>query len=105
MPEEVVEARKRLTFIARRHENAVENHEFEKARFYSDEERIQREALTQLQRKHNIPEKQVVTREHIEEALARWTGMSIEAVRKASGNPETETQKLIPKKLKRRKSR
>ena len=105
LPEELVEARKRLTFIARRHENAVENHEFEKARFYADEERIQREALIQLHRKHNIPEKQVVAREHIEEALARWTGLSIEAVRKASGNPETETQKLIPKKPKRRKSR
>ncbi|HXA85488.1 MAG TPA: Clp protease N-terminal domain-containing protein [Candidatus Dormibacteraeota bacterium] len=106
LPEELVEAGKRLTFIARRHENAVENHEFEKARFYADEERIQREALIQLHRKHNIPEKQVVAREHIEEALARCTGLSIKAVREVSGNPEIETQKLktSPKKSKKRKS-
>ncbi|HEX3091435.1 MAG TPA: Clp protease N-terminal domain-containing protein, partial [Candidatus Angelobacter sp.] len=71
LPEEVAEAKKRLTFISRRHEAAVTNHEFEKARFYRDEERKQREALTQLQQKHNIPDTHVVTREHIEEALAR----------------------------------
>jgi ATP-dependent Clp protease ATP-binding subunit ClpC len=106
LPEELVEARKRLAFVARRHENAVENHEFEKARFYADEEGIQREALKQLHLKHNIPEAQIVGREHIEEVLMRWTGLSIKAVREASGNPETETQKLktSPKKSKKRKS-
>jgi hypothetical protein len=41
------------------------NHEFEKARFYWDEERKQREALTQLQQKHNIPDTHVVTRASI----------------------------------------
>ncbi|HET8891444.1 MAG TPA: Clp protease N-terminal domain-containing protein [Candidatus Angelobacter sp.] len=93
LPEEVIEAKKKLTFISRRHEAAVTNHEFEKARFYSDEERQQREALKQLQQKHNIPEAHIVTREHIEEALARWTGMSVAAVRQASPGPEMETQK------------
>ena len=38
-PDEVAEAGKRLKFISLRVENAIANHEFEKARFYSDEER------------------------------------------------------------------
>jgi hypothetical protein len=84
----------------------VENHEFEQARFYADEEWIQREALIQLHQKHNIPEKQVVAREHIEEVLVCWTGLSIKAIREASTNPEIEAQKLKtpPKKSKKRKS-
>jgi len=37
LPEEVIEHRKRLKFIARREEMAVENHEFQKASFYAEE--------------------------------------------------------------------
>jgi ATP-dependent Clp protease ATP-binding subunit ClpC len=100
LPEEVKEARKRLKFIASRHENAVGNHEFEKARFYADEERTQREALAQLHLKHNIPERQIVAKEDIGEAMARWTGMPIEAVREVSRSSEIESQKpnTLPKK-------
>jgi ATP-dependent Clp protease ATP-binding subunit ClpC len=94
LPEEVIEARKRLKFIAARHENAVENHEFEKARFYSDEERTQRDVLTQLHMKHNIPERPVVTQADIEEALARCTGIPIAAVREISGSSAVGSQKL-----------
>jgi ATP-dependent Clp protease ATP-binding subunit ClpC len=100
LPEEVIEARERLNFISARHESAVENHEFEKARFYVEEERTQREALAQLHLKHNIPERQIITKEEIEEALARWTGMPIEAVREVSGDLEIESRKpkTLPKK-------
>ena len=105
LPEEVKEARKRLKFIAARHESAVENNEFEKARFYFEEERTQREALAQLHLKHNIPERQIVMKEDVEEALARWTGMPIEAVREVSGHSEIESQKqkMPPKKKARKK--
>lgn len=104
LPEEVIAARKRLRFISARHEAAVENHEFEKARFYSDEERTQREALAQLLLKHNIPERQTVTKDDIEEALARWTGMPIEAVREISGHSKIESPKpTSPKKKSRKK--
>lgn len=105
LPEEVKEARKRIKFIAARHQSAVDNHEFEKARFYSDEERTQREALAQLHLKHNIPERQVVTKADIEEVLARWTAMPIEAVREVSGNLEAERQKpkTSPKKKAKKK--
>jgi ATP-dependent Clp protease ATP-binding subunit ClpC len=102
LPEEVIEAKKRLMFVSRRHEAAVTNHEFEKARFYADEERKQRDALALLQQKHNIPDKHVVTREHIEEALARWTGMSVAAIRQAASGPEIQTQKPAAKKRARK---
>jgi ATP-dependent Clp protease ATP-binding subunit ClpC len=105
LPEEVIEAKKRLTFISRRHEAAVTNHEFEKARFYADEERKQRDALALLQQKHNIPDKHVVTREHIEEALARWTGMPVAAIRQAASDPEIETRKPATAKKRARKPR
>jgi ATP-dependent Clp protease ATP-binding subunit ClpC len=103
LPEEVIEARKRFRFVANRHKNAVENHEFEKARFYADEERTQREALTQLQLKHNIPEREVVTKADIEEAMARWTKMPIEAVREIAGSSEIESEKTISSKKKSKK--
>ena len=105
LPEEVIEAKKKLAFISRRHEAAVANHEFEKARFYAEEERQQREALKQLQQKHNITEAHLVTREHIEEALARWTGMSVAAVRQASPGRETETEKPAAGRKRTRKSK
>ena len=103
LPKEVIEAKKRLKFIANRHENAVENNEFEKARFYSDEERTQREVLAQLNLKHNIPERQLVTKQDIEEALARWTGMPIEAVREISRHSNIANQK--PRTSLKKKSR
>src|SRR5207247_10702580 len=37
LPEEITEVQKRIKFIVHRMENAIANHEFEKARFYSDE--------------------------------------------------------------------
>jgi ATP-dependent Clp protease ATP-binding subunit ClpC len=83
LPEEVMEGRKRLKFIARREEDAIANHEFEKARFYSDEKRKQREALNELENKHNIPHERAgtVTEENIAEALSRWTGLPVASIR------------------------
>ena len=45
LPDEVADIQKRIKFIVHRMENAIANHEFEKARFYSDEERKERENL------------------------------------------------------------
>jgi hypothetical protein len=44
-PGEIAELRKRIRFIVARMENAIANHEFEKARFYSGEERKERDKL------------------------------------------------------------
>src|SRR6202041_39524 len=43
LPADLADIQKRIKFIVHRMENAIANHEFEKARFYSDEERKERE--------------------------------------------------------------
>ena len=77
LPEEITEVQKRIKFIVHRMENAIANHEFEKARFYSDEERKERENLRVLREKYHLDESStgVVTREDIEDVVSRWTGV------------------------------
>ncbi|HEY6305991.1 MAG TPA: Clp protease N-terminal domain-containing protein [Candidatus Angelobacter sp.] len=83
LPEEVIEVRKRMKFIVKRLEDAIVNHEFAKARFYSDEELKERENLRVLLKKHNLDETtgNPVTREDVEEVLARWTGIPVSTIR------------------------
>jgi ATP-dependent Clp protease ATP-binding subunit ClpC len=107
LPEEVIEVRKRLIFIGRRRDDAIANHEFEKARFYSDEERKQREALSALEKEHNIQHQHVgtVTEENIAEALSRWTGLPVASIQAgvelAEGNQESPVR---TKKQRKKKS-
>jgi ATP-dependent Clp protease ATP-binding subunit ClpC len=91
MPGEISDVHKRIKFIVSRTENAIANHEFEKARFYSDEERRERENLRQLREKYKIDEtaSASVTKEDIEEVVARWTGVPMTAIK------EEEMAKLI----------
>ncbi len=91
LPQEMVEAQKRIKFVVHRMETAIQNHEFEKARFYSDEERKERENLRQLREKYNIDETAMaeVTRDDIEEVVARWTGVPVTAIK------EEEMSKLL----------
>ena len=72
-------------------ENAIANHEFEKARFYSDEERKERENLRQLREKYNLDDTStgVVTKDDIEDVVARWTGVPMTAIK------EEEIAKLL----------
>lgn len=66
-------------------ENAIVNHELEKARFYSDEEPKERKNLVSLREKYKLDETAVgtVTRDVIEDIVGRWTGMSIASVRQS----------------------
>ena len=91
LPEEVVEVHKRIKFVVHRMENAIANHEFEKARFYSEEEQRERENLRALQEKYNIDESTIgrVSREDIEEVVSRWTGVPVTAIK------EEESTKLL----------
>ncbi|HVN07460.1 MAG TPA: ATP-dependent Clp protease ATP-binding subunit [Patescibacteria group bacterium] len=91
LPEEITEVQKRIKFITHRMETAIANHEFEKARFYSEEERKEREHLQTLREKLKIDDSVsgVVSREDIEEVVARWTGVEVTAIK------EDEQQKLI----------
>lgn len=78
----------RIKFIVQRMEGAVANHELEKARFYSDEERKERNHLRQLREKYKLNETSPVpvTREHIENVVSRWTGASVDSIRKILAN-------------------
>ena len=91
LPEEVVDVQKRIKFVVHRMENAIANHEFEKARFYSEEEQRERENLRLLQEKYNIDESATgrVTREDIEEVVSRWTGVPVTAIK------EEESTRLL----------
>jgi len=107
LPDEVVEHRKRLKFIMRREEMALANHEFEKARFYSDEERQEREMLRSLEKKHNIQDHvRTVREEEVAEALARWTGLSLASIRGAAAKQNEPGVEKPPraKKQSRKKS-
>jgi ATP-dependent Clp protease ATP-binding subunit ClpC len=91
LPEEMIDVQKRIKFVVHRMENAIANHEFEKARFYSDEERKERENLRLLREKYNIDETSIgaVTRMDIEEVVSRWTGIPVNSMK------EEETSKLL----------
>ena len=94
IPEEVSVVRKRIHFIVQRMENAIAHHEFEKARFYSDEERKEREALRALEEKHKINQGAIqLTRADVEEVLSRWTGVPISVIREASPNDGADSPK------------
>jgi ATP-dependent Clp protease ATP-binding subunit ClpC len=91
LPGDVADIQKRIKFIVHRMENAIANHEFEKARFYSDEERKERENLRQLREKYNLDDTStgVVTKDDIEDVVARWTGVPMTAIK------EEEVAKLL----------
>ena len=91
LPTEVADIQKRIKFIVHRMENAIANHEFEKARFYSDEERKERENLRQLREKYNLDDTStgIVTKDDIEDVVARWTGVPMTSIK------EEEINKLL----------
>src|SRR5664280_147911 len=91
LPEEITEVQKRIKFIVHRMDSAIANHEFEKARFYSDEERKERENLRTLRDKYHLDDSAagIVGREDIEDVVSRWTGVPVTSIK------EEETQKLL----------
>ena len=91
LPSDVADIQKRIKFIVHRMENAIANHEFEKARFYSDEERKERENLRQLREKYNLDDTStgVVSKDDIEDVVARWTGVPMTSIK------EEEINKLL----------
>ena len=94
LPEDVKDNQKRIRFIVHRMESAIANHEFEKARFYSDEERKERENLRHLRESHKLSESPAVTvrGEDIENVVSKLTGLSVEEVRQ-SRPPDSSSPK------------
>jgi len=83
LPGEIKDTERRLKFIVHRMESAIGNHEFEKARFYSNEEHKERENLRRLQEKYEIgtATSPTVTREDIKVVVADWTGVPVNIMR------------------------
>lgn len=81
LPEDLAEAQKQLKVVKTRLENAIANHEFVKARTYSDEERAIRENVRRLRAKYNLNPATVVTADDIESVVARLTGIPIATIR------------------------
>jgi ATP-dependent Clp protease ATP-binding subunit ClpC len=100
LPPEVVEVQKKIKFILSRMEYAVLNHEFDKARFYSNEERKERENLLIINQKYQLDARVPANVEvgDVEEVISRWTGVPLTAIK------EEESKKLlrIEKELHRR---
>jgi ATP-dependent Clp protease ATP-binding subunit ClpC len=106
LPPELVEAHKKLRSIVHQMENAIANHEFEKARLYSTEERKQRDTIQLLQTKwgEKIGGAATVTVEDVEEALSRWTGMPVTLIRHEvadTGEPGSKLSKTTRKRKKK----
>lgn len=81
LPEEVVEVQKRIRFIVQRIEASIANHEFEKARFYSMEEKKERDNLKDLREKYKLDNNPAlnISREEIEKAVSKLVGNSGES--------------------------
>ena len=91
LPADLADIQKRIKFIVHRMENAIANHEFEKARFYSDEERKERENMRLLREKYNLDDSSTgcVTKDDIEDVVSRWTGVPMTSIK------EEEIAKLL----------
>jgi ATP-dependent Clp protease ATP-binding subunit ClpC len=74
VPPELTEIQKRIRFIVHRMEASIANHEFEKAGFYSLEEKKERENLRVLRETHKLDDSAlgVVGLNDVEEMVARW---------------------------------
>jgi ATP-dependent Clp protease ATP-binding subunit ClpC len=75
LPEELSECRARLRLVAHRLKQATTNHEFDKAKFYSEELQKEEANLAALEEKHGIKTEAapVVTRTEVEQMIAKWS--------------------------------
>jgi ATP-dependent Clp protease ATP-binding subunit ClpC len=71
-PAEIQDAETRLRAMTSRMESAIANHEFERARFYSDEERKERHNLQELRAKHSVADASSVEVKDLKEVITTW---------------------------------
>ena len=99
-PPEIAAIRKRLRLIVREMEIAIATHEFEKARYYSDEERKERQNLQRLIEKAGPrSESNVVQSEDVVEAVAERAGVPVSAVRSLLQRKDAEPVNQVAKEL------
>ena len=99
-PREIVEIRKRIRLITRQMEYAIANHEFDKARLFSEEERKERQNLQRLREElTQNPQSNIITPENIVEAVAGRAGVPFSVVKSVLQVKEAEQLELIAKDL------
>ncbi len=91
LPEEVSEVQKRVNSSRIGWKPPLRTTSSRKARFYSEEERKEKENLRQLRERLKIDDSStgIVTRDDIEEVVSRWTGVAVTSIK------EDEQQKLL----------
>ena len=72
---EIAEQQKRVNFVAKREADAIANHEFEKARFYSEEARKEQENLEELRKRYGLTGTSSISveRSDLEDVIERWS--------------------------------
>jgi hypothetical protein len=99
-PRELAEIRNRVRLIIRQMENAIANHEFEKARFYSEEERKECGNEQRLIEELKLsPPDNTVAAEDLVEAVAARAGVPVSAVRSVLELKDAGQLELIAKEL------
>jgi ATP-dependent Clp protease ATP-binding subunit ClpC len=81
-PAEVIEVRQKVRAITREMEHAIANHEFEKARFWSEQEKGERQKLARLREQSARPVRNTVTAADILDVVAERAGARLEVVRR-----------------------
>ena len=91
LPKEVTAIQKRIKALVVNMEVAISNHEFEKAEQYRNEERLAVDHLRSVQESSNVNDSTgvLVTKEDIENIVAKWTGIPVTAIK------EEEMAKLM----------
>jgi ATP-dependent Clp protease ATP-binding subunit ClpC len=90
VPDEMVNLQRRIRVIDGRIENAISEREFEKAARYRLEEDLEQENLQVVRERWKLKTTQIkVTREDIEEVIAKWTGIPVSSIH------EEEMSKLL----------
>jgi ATP-dependent Clp protease ATP-binding subunit ClpC len=83
LPPDVVQSQKEVRRFASEYERATTEHNYERAKVFRQKELEERERLRSLQEAYNITIQSVpmVTREDVEEVIARWTGIPITSLK------------------------
>jgi ATP-dependent Clp protease ATP-binding subunit ClpC len=81
-PVEVIEIRQKVRRITGEMENAIANHEFEKARFWAEQEKQERQNLARLREQFAQPVPNTVTPEDVLEVVAERAGARLEVVKR-----------------------
>lgn len=91
LPPDVMQSQKEIRRYTAQHERATAEHDYERAKIFKQKELAERERLITLQEAYNINLQSVpvVTREDVEEVIARWTGIPITSLK------EEEMGKLL----------